>query len=876
LYIEAVDYGTSSGGNVVKFTIGYSTSRSDPGTITIRFYSGVDGSTDPDDATYLKTFSISGLSGPGTYYRNYSIGAQDQFNLPSGDFGYSYELTNSSTGPIVASGGTGNEDQFWQWMYDPIWGWDWGLVWFSGSPHAGFYMKVYTSAPVQEDPNECDITGYKFDDINANGSWDQGEPNMSGWEIYLDLNDNGQRDSGEPNVFTGHGGYYEFAALPAPAVYTVAETMQSGWTQTLPGGDGTYTIIAEPNHVYADNNFGNSLFSGYCAALGGCSEYISGVQVGTLNNAGTGCDGYADYTILSSEMDKGSSYPITVTNGLSFATDYCGVWVDWNQDFDFDDADETIYVYDVPSKSPYMAIITPPEDALLGDTRMRVRIWESGPAGPCGDTDYGEVEDYTITVTDDGGCSATQYGGGCGTEAQPYLIYTAEQMQAIGASPWDWDKHFKLMADIDVGGYTGDSFNTIGYYIPFSIQLPFTGVFDGNNNKILNFTYYSAEKIEMGLFGFIRNANSEIKNLTLVDPNFYVGTGYDLGLLVGWLDEGTVSNCHIDGGSISGSAEVGGLVGKLGDLGGNSASMINCSSSATVSRGNFIGGLAGKSDYTGIISNCYSIGSVLGDMTVGGLVGFNRGPITNCYSISSVLGLSDDIGGLVGLNQFATISKSYSAGEVTGAGDVGGFVGWNFSGTIVDSFWDIDTSNQNDGVGSGSSAGVTGKTTEQMQTETTFTDAGWDFSAPVWKICEGTNHPRLVWQEQVLGDFICPYGVEMNDLIVLCEQWLLPVLSADIAGSEGDGFVDFSDWTVFANAWQSTSEPPSANWNPKCDIAPEGGDGIVDMGDLIGLMSQWLQLSAYCADIAPEPDGDGIVNTPDLAAFDEHWLEDIE
>ncbi|UCF17746.1 MAG: hypothetical protein JSW59_09835, partial [Phycisphaerales bacterium] len=42
-----------------------------------------------------------------------------------------------------------------------------------------------------------------------------------------------------------------------------------------------------------------------------------------------------------------------------------------------------------------------------------------------------------------------KYGGGTGEPDDPYLIYTAEQMNTIGAEPNDWDKHFKLMADID-------------------------------------------------------------------------------------------------------------------------------------------------------------------------------------------------------------------------------------------------------------------------------------------------------------------------------------------------------------------------------------------------------------------------------------------
>jgi hypothetical protein len=46
-----------------------------------------------------------------------------------------------------------------------------------------------------------------------------------------------------------------------------------------------------------------------------------------------------------------------------------------------------------------------------------------------------------------------QYGGGSGDPNDPYLIYTAEQMNAIGANQSDWDKHFKLTTDIDLSAY---------------------------------------------------------------------------------------------------------------------------------------------------------------------------------------------------------------------------------------------------------------------------------------------------------------------------------------------------------------------------------------------------------------------------------------
>jgi hypothetical protein len=82
-------------------------------------------------------------------------------------------------------------------------------------------------------------------------------------------------------------------------------------------------------------------------------------------------------------------------------------------------------------------------------------------------------------------CSAqAEYGGGNGTAEDPYLIYTPEQMNTIGTEPNDWDKHFKLMADIDLSRYRGTDFNIIGTgFLP-----AFSGVFDGDGHTISNFT----------------------------------------------------------------------------------------------------------------------------------------------------------------------------------------------------------------------------------------------------------------------------------------------------------------------------------------------------------------------------------------------------
>ncbi len=134
-----------------------------------------------------------------------------------------------------------------------------------------------------------------------------------------------------------------------------------------------------------------------------------------------------------------------------------------------------------------------------------------------------------LTVCLLGRASETKFGGGTGTPDDPYLIYTAEQLNEIGADVQNLNKHFKLMKDIDLGGYTGIDFNTIGT----SFGNFFSGVFDGSGRRIHNFTYTSGDRDYIGLFGFVRGENALIKNLGLINSNIDVGKGNNVGSLVG-------------------------------------------------------------------------------------------------------------------------------------------------------------------------------------------------------------------------------------------------------------------------------------------------------------------------------------------------------
>jgi hypothetical protein len=100
------------------------------------------------------------------------------------------------------------------------------------------------------------ISGHKFEDLNANGQTDAGEPGIANWEFYLDSNDNGSLDPGEPTTTTDANGNYEFAGLN-PGSYVVREVIPSGWHCSTPSPcEYRFTLNArDPDKTGAD--FGN-------------------------------------------------------------------------------------------------------------------------------------------------------------------------------------------------------------------------------------------------------------------------------------------------------------------------------------------------------------------------------------------------------------------------------------------------------------------------------------------------------------------------------------------------------------------------------------------------------------------------------------------
>ncbi len=162
-----------------------------------------------------------------------------------------------------------------------------------------------------------------------------------------------------------------------PHIYVTPDAIN---TNLVIGTSTTETIVVknvgELELEYTVSPLINNKKSGkdYCDASGGCDEYISNVTFGDINNSSS-CDNYHDYTNLSTIVSPGQSYPITITNGNPiWPADECGIWIDWNQDQDFDDTGESITVSGTPGVGPYTADIIPPASAVPGETRLRVRI----------------------------------------------------------------------------------------------------------------------------------------------------------------------------------------------------------------------------------------------------------------------------------------------------------------------------------------------------------------------------------------------------------------------------------------------------------------------------------------------------------------------
>lgn len=122
-----------------------------------------------------------------------------------------------------------------------------------------------------------------------------------------------------------------------------------------------------------------------------------------ITNLNTGCanttTSYSDYTsmIVSGMQTTTFDYAVHVTNWGGGVK----IWADWNHDGVFDPVNEVVGASTgtIAAGSTFTGTATIPATALVGATRLRVRVVESSTTfDPCSNYSYGETEDYTIQV----------------------------------------------------------------------------------------------------------------------------------------------------------------------------------------------------------------------------------------------------------------------------------------------------------------------------------------------------------------------------------------------------------------------------------------------------------------------------------------------
>ena len=221
------------------------------------------------------------------------------------------------------------------------------------------------------------------------------------------------------NTLSFSGVLHVATDIPGPFTTTVNETIAPGDFLNVtfdqqadlssPGTEYTFVITAL---LTGDENAANDILTKmvqntagvYCYASGSSSasaEYISNVTIGEMSNS-SGADQYANYTGdpgLYVYLEAGIASEITITLANPYNADLSAIWIDWNDNGNFYDAGEEVYV-SAFGQGPYVTNIIAPESAMQNtNLRMRIRLDYNNPSpDPCGTTSFGEVEDYTVIV----------------------------------------------------------------------------------------------------------------------------------------------------------------------------------------------------------------------------------------------------------------------------------------------------------------------------------------------------------------------------------------------------------------------------------------------------------------------------------------------
>ena len=247
----------------------------------------------------------------------------------------------------------------------------------------------------------------------------------------------------------------------------------------------------------------------------------------------------------------------------------------------------------------------------------------------------------------DSGRRGTSFGGGSGTESDPYLISNAEQLAYLAymvnseSAPAERnmyyydDVYFRQTNHIDLSAYYWDPIGTS------SPAVYFAGHYDGNGYTISGlFTPEgdTAEYSDAGLFGvlggnLLSGHVATVENLGIV--NSFVQGYENVGAIVGMGTSAIVQNCYNTSNVMTSGGSVGGIAGA-----GAILIIVNCYNTGNISgKYQYVGGIIGDATMSSA-SSCFNTGTVTGQIYyeseakatdyVGGIGGY-QGSFYNCY-----------------------------------------------------------------------------------------------------------------------------------------------------------------------------------------------------------------------------------------------------
>jgi len=148
--------------------------------------------------------------------------------------------------------------------------------------------------------------------------------------------------------------------------------------------------------------------SGYCNPTysAGCTsgDFINNFSFNTIVNNLSGCttnpNSYTYYP-TSTTVIAGNTYNLSMQAGSQWQQGF-GVWIDYNQDGDFNDPTEFVYASPTAATTVFNTTIVIPMTAFPGTTRLRVLCNYATTVTAtqsCLSTTFGECEDYNVLIS---------------------------------------------------------------------------------------------------------------------------------------------------------------------------------------------------------------------------------------------------------------------------------------------------------------------------------------------------------------------------------------------------------------------------------------------------------------------------------------------